>query len=124
LAIALATLARTLVVATPMLIGRPTCSRSDVVDDREDRSAGREVGLPARGDDDRLRAQPPRPSAAHGRPHAAGAGFVACGHHDAGSDDDRSGSQPRVIALLDRGEERVEVGVQDRGLPMHEHMFA
>ena len=29
-----------------------------------------------------------------------------------------------MVALLDRREERVQVCVQDRGVPAHEHMFA
>jgi len=33
-------------------------------------------------------------------------------------------AEPRVVPLLDRREERVEVGVEDRRLAVHEHMFA
>ena len=32
-------------------------------------------------------------------------------------------AQARIVSLLDRRVERVEVGVQDRRLPLHEHMF-
>ena len=31
--------------------------------------------------------------------------------------------EPRIVALVDRREEGIEVGVQDRGLVAHEHMF-
>src|SRR5436309_13101891 len=77
-----------------------------------------------RGHDDRLRTEPPGLQATHRRPHTARPGLVAGRQHDPGSDDDRATAEPRIIALLDRGVEGVQVGVQDRGLARHEHMFA
>ena len=53
-------------------------------------------------------------AAAHRRPHAAPLRLVARGQHDAAADDHRPAVQPRVVALLDGGVERVEVGVEDR----------
>ena len=41
-------------------------------------------------------------------------GLVAGRQHHAAADDHRPAAQPRVVALLDGGVERVEVGVQDR----------
>ncbi len=67
-------------------------------------------------DDDRVRAQAARLRAAHRRAHAVRLRLVARGEHDARPDDHRPAAQPRVVALLDRRVERVEVGVQDRRL--------
>ena len=50
---------------------------------------------------------------AHRRAHAARLRLVARGEHDAAADDHRPAPQPRVVALLDRRVERVEVGVQN-----------
>src|SRR5215218_8376799 len=50
--------------------------------------------------------------------------LVAGREHDAHADDHRPPAQPRVVALLDGREERVQVGVQYRGFRGHEHMFA
>ena len=55
-------------------------------------------------------------AAAHGAAHAARPGLVAGGHDHPAADDDRTPAQAGVVALLDRREEGVEVGVQDRGL--------
>ena len=63
-----------------------------------------------------LRAQPARLPAAHRRAHAARPRLVARREHDAAADDHRPAAQPRIVALLDRRVERVEVGVQDRRL--------
>jgi hypothetical protein len=46
-------------------------------------------------------------------------GFVAGREDDARADDYRPATEPRVIPLLDRREERVDVGVQDRGFRLH-----
>ena len=53
---------------------------------------------------------------AHGAAHAVRPGLVAGGHDHPAPDDDRAAAQAGVVALLDRREEGVEVGVQDRGL--------
>jgi hypothetical protein len=52
--------------------------------------------------------------AAHRRPHPICLRLVARGKHDAAADDDRTASEPGIVALLDRREERVEIGVEDR----------
>jgi hypothetical protein len=85
-----------------------------------------------RRDDHGVRAQRPRLPAAHRGAHAAGLGLVARGEHHPSADDDRATPQPRVVALLDRRVERVEVRVQYRRIgarhavrsETHEHMFA
>ena len=74
-------------------------------------------------DHDRLRAQPAGPCAAHRSADAVGLGLVAGRKHDTAADDHGAAAQARIVALLDRREERVEVGVQDRRLVQHEHMF-
>jgi len=51
-------------------------------------------------------------------------GLVAGREHDPCTDDHRQSAQARIIPLLDRREEGVDVGVQDRRLLLHEHMFA
>ena len=62
--------------------------------------------------------------ATHRRANAACLGLVAGREYYPGSHDDGATQETRVISLLDRGIERVEVGVEDRGLGQHEHMFA
>ena len=52
-------------------------------------------------------------ASAHRGAHAVGLGLVAGREHDAAADDHRPAAQRRVVALLDRCVERVEVGVQD-----------
>ena len=61
---------------------------------------------------------------AHRRLDAARLRLVAGGEHDAAPDDHGPAAELGVVALLDGREERVEVGVQDRRLRAHEHMFA
>jgi hypothetical protein len=51
-------------------------------------------------------------------------GLVAGREHDTATDDHGPAAQPRVVALLDRRVERVQVGVQDGRFAAHEHMFA
>jgi hypothetical protein len=50
--------------------------------------------------------------AAHRATYPLGLRLIAAGHDDATADDDRTAPQARVVALLDRREERVEIGVQ------------
>ena len=52
-----------------------------------------------------------------------GLGLVAGRKHDTAADDHGTAAKARIVALLDGREERVEVGVQDRRLVQHEHMF-
>ena len=51
----------------------------------------------------------------HGGAHAVDPGLVARREDDAFADDDRAVPQARVVPLLDRGVEAVEVGVEDPG---------
>ena len=60
-------------------------------------------------------AQPPRGSSTHRGANAERLRLVARREHDATADDDGPPAQARVVSLLDGREERVEVGVQDRG---------
>ncbi len=65
----------------------------------------------------------PRPPPAHGRLDAVRLRLVARGQHDSSADDDRPALEAKIVPLLDRGVERIQVGVEDRRLA-HEHMFA
>ena len=88
--------------------------RRRVVEHAEHRSARIDVGVEARRDDDRLRAEPARLRSSHRSPDAEGLRLVARRQHDPAADDHGPSAQPRVVALLDRREERVEIRVQDR----------
>ncbi len=87
--------------------------RCGVVEHREDGAAGVGVRVHAGRHHDRVGTQGQGLPAVHRAPHAAGPGLVAGRHHDAAPDDDRPAPQLRVVALLDRREEGVEVGMQD-----------
>ena len=83
------------------------------------------VGGESRRDDDRVRAQAAGPSAAHRPAHTAAPRLVAGRHHHPLADDHGATAQTGIVALLDRGEERIGVGVEDRRLRRrHEHTFA
>ena len=71
------------------------------------------VGRHARLDDDRPRAQPAGLCSTHRRADAVRLGFVAGCQHHAPTDDHRPAAQTRIVSLLDRGVERIQVGVQD-----------
>ncbi len=75
-------------------------------------------------DDDRVRTQLSRLAAVHRRAHAVGLRFVAGRQDHTRSDEHRPPTQARVVPLLHRRVEGVEVGVEDGGAPGHEHMFA
>ena len=94
----------------------PLDERCRVVEHGEHGPAGVGVGLEAGRHDDGAGAQPQRLVAAHRRAHAERLGLVAGREHDAAADDDRPPAQRRIVALLDRREERVEVGVEDGGI--------
>ena len=77
------------------------------------------------GNDDRLGTEPPRLGAVHGGAYTEGPGLVAGRHDHPTADDHRPPSKSGVVALLDRGEEGIEVGVEDRRIRRgHEHTFA
>ena len=93
---------------------QPLDERRHVVEDPIHGLARLGVGREARRDDDRLRAEPASLSAAHRRLDAEGLGLVARREHDTAADDHRLPAQLRIVPLLDRREEGVEVCVQDR----------
>ena len=99
----------------------PLDERRRVLEDAEDGLARLRVRLHARRHDDRVRAEP----AGAGRPSPCEPAPWPRSSRRARrpADDDRPAAQARVVALLDRGEERVQVGVEDGGLAVHEHMF-
>ena len=105
-------------------IDSPSTSGDGLLEHVEHRPAGRRVrGHPWRHDD-RIRAQPARHPSAHGGPDAARLRLVTRSQHHPSAHDDRPPAQIRVVALLDRRVEGVEVSVEDGGLTGHEHMFA
>ena len=63
-----------------------------------------------------MRAEAAGLAAAHRGADAVGPGLVAGREHDSRPDDRRPAAQATIVSLLDRREERVEVGVQDRRL--------
>ena len=76
-----------------------------------------DVRREARLDDDRLAGTAAAPRR---RPWPCGPrrlGLVARGEHDAPAHDHRPGAQARIVALLDRREEGVQVRVEDGGRP-------
>ena len=103
---------------------QPFDERRRVLEHLEHRLARLRVRGHPRRDHDRVRAQPPGTPAAHRRADAERLGLVARGEHDPAADDHRPAAQARIVPLLDRREERVEVGMEDRRLDVHEHMFA
>ena len=103
---------------------QPLDQRGRVVEQREHGLARVDVGREPRRDDHGVRAQLPRPLAAHRAVHAARLRLVAGREDHSAADDHGPPAQARVVALLDRREERVEVRVQDDGVGRHEHMFA
>ena len=90
--------------------------RRRVLEDAEDGLAGGDIGRESRRHDDRPRAQAACLSPAHGGSDAVGLGLVAGRQHDAPADDHRAAPQAGIIPLLDGCVERVQVGVQDRGV--------
>jgi hypothetical protein len=103
---------------------QPLDERRRVAEYGEHGLARGDVRLEARRHHGRVGAQPPRLAPAHRGAHAARLRLVAGGEHDAAADDHRPRAQLRIIPLLDRGEERIQVGMQDRRFGSHEHMFA
>ncbi len=87
--------------------------RRRVLEDREDGLARLRVGGHPRRHDDCVRAESARLAAAHRRLDAVRLRLVAGREHDSAADDHGSPAQARIIALLDRSEERIEIGMQD-----------
>ena len=92
----------------------PLHERRRVLEDREDGLARLRVGGHPRRHDDRVRAESARLAAAHRRLDAVRLRLVAGREHDSAADDHGPPAQARIVALLDRGEERIEIGMQDR----------
>ncbi len=104
--------------------GQPLDRRAGVFEDAKHRPARLGVGGHARLDDDHVRAEATRGRAAHRRPDAVGLGLVGRRQHDTAADHHRPSAKARIVPLLDGGEERVDVRVEDRRLGHSEHMFA
>ena len=87
------------------------------------RPAGVAVGVEAAVEERRVRAPGPRLPGGHRGPHPEDPGLVGRGRHHAAAadpaDHDRLAAQRGLVPLLDRGEERVEVEVQDGGVRPH-----
>ena len=99
------------------LVDRETLDeRGRVLEHLEHGLARLDVGGEARLDGDRVRAEATRLALVHRRPDPERLGLVARGEHDAHADEHRPPAQPLFVPLLDRREERVQVGVQDRRL--------
>ena len=96
--------------------GDPFDQGRGVLEDLEYRLARLRVGGHSRRDDDRVGAEPPRQCTAHRALHAVGLGLVAGSEHDPAAHDHGAPAERRMVPLLDGGEERVEVGVEDVGL--------
>lgn len=75
-----------------------------------------EVSLEMPVDDDGLRAQPLGIASRHRRADPVGPGLVRRGKDDPSPDQDRLTLQGRVEELFDRGEERIEIGMENRRL--------
>ena len=101
----------------------PLDERCRVLEQGEHGLARLRVRRHASRHDDRVRAETLRLALAHRGADAVRLRLVACGQHDAAADDDRAAAQPAVVALLDGGEEGVEVGVEDLDLVRYEHVF-
>ncbi len=99
-----------------LLEREPLDRRRRPAEDLEELPARPRVLVEVRVDRDRLGAEPTRRVSAHASCDAAGLRLVARRHDDTGADDDRPPAQGGIPPLLDRREERVDVGVQDRGV--------
>ena len=99
---------------------QPLDERRRVVEHLEHRLARRGVRVEAGAHDGRVRAQAQGRPVAHRRADPAGLRLVTRREHDTHAHDHRPAAQAGVVPLLDRGEECIEIGVENR----HEHMFA
>jgi len=71
------------------------------------------VFLEVTADKNQLRAKVAGTPSRHAAMYAEGLGFVRRREHDTAADRDRLSAQRRVKQLLDRGVERIQVGVKD-----------
>ena len=102
------------------LVDRQPLDRGrELVEDAVGRLACLGVGGEPWGDHDGVGTQPAGGPAAHRRSHPERAGLVAGRQHHPAADDHRAPAKGRVVSLLDRRVERVEVGVQDAGRGSH-----
>ena len=87
------------------------------------REAGVAVGVEPAGEERGVRAAPAGLRGGHRRVHPERARLVGRGRHHAPAadpaDDDRLAAQRGLVALLHRGEEGIEIHVQDRRLGAH-----
>jgi hypothetical protein len=94
--------------------------RGGVAEDLEDRLAGRRVGGHPGRHHDRLWTERPGLPDPHRGADAEGFGLVAGGQHDTHAHEHRAIAQCGVVALLDRRVERIQIGVQDGRLIVHD----
>lgn len=94
----------------------PLDQRCGLVEHLEDRPARVGIRGHPRWDDYCLWTQATGLRATHRRSYAARLRRVAGGQHDPGPDDDRSIEERRIVALLHRRIERVQISVLDRCL--------
>ena len=88
--------------------------RRRLLEQVEERPARLRVGVEARRHRDQVGTEPARAASAHAAVDPVGPRLVARGHHHPSTDDSRPAAQSRVVSLLDRGEEGVGIGVEDR----------
>ncbi len=86
----------------------------DGAEDLEELAARLRVVVEARVDGDEVGAEVAGPRAAHPAADSEGPRLIARGHHHPGPDDRRAASQARIVALRNRREERICIGVKDR----------
>jgi len=70
-----------------------------------------------------MRTQPAGLRTTHRRPYAKRLCLVAGRKNNARTHDDRTTEKSGVVSLFDRGVKSVEIGMEDRGLELHEHIF-
>jgi hypothetical protein len=134
LATPLATFARNFVLAIPTVIGSPTRSRTahrncsatsvGVPESRLSPRTSRNASSIDSPSTDRSWTQATGSRDAHRRADAVRLRLITGREYNPGADDHRPSTQVRVISLLDRRKERVDVGMENGRLFRHEHMFA
>jgi hypothetical protein len=98
------------------LLHRPGLDhRGPALEDREQRPARGDVGLPPRLHDDGAGTARARQRGPHPTVDPVGPGLVARGHDDPGPDEHGPPAQPWLLTLRHGGEEGVHVGMEDRG---------